>query len=466
MTKISTTVKNRELVEKRREQIVLSAIKLFSRKGFHKATLKDLAIAAGLSYGNIYDYVGGKEDIIYLIHEYVYGLILTGLEQTTAQTTDPIEKLRRMVRFEFSIMDQAADAILILYHYSHILKNEYLYKLLSAEREHIQKFETVLEECIAQELIKSCNVRLNANLIKSMIDAWVLKRWDLRARVTAAEAEKEILDMVLNGIVQKKEPAESNYRKKQYNLEGKTIFVANSGTITGSAIISRLLSANAQLVVHAQKAGASREYPVSFEADPKIRFFPIEGHSPLTPDSYEKIISGCGPIDIFIHDLGLGNTRYPISEPDMLTAGMRLDEQFQAAQNMGHYFLKDRSVCQPERIVYVAPWGWDRYANPIRFESVVAGVQALTRELSRNSSRYGKNVNCVLPGFLKTPRPSTIETELSARILNRIPSKRLGKVDDLADTIAFLSADASDYITGETIRVTGGFDQPTGDIND
>ena len=62
---IPTTVKNKDLVEKRRRQIVLAAIKLFSKKGFHKTTLKELAEEAGLSHGNVYDYVGSKEDIFF-----------------------------------------------------------------------------------------------------------------------------------------------------------------------------------------------------------------------------------------------------------------------------------------------------------------------------------------------------------------------------------------------------------------
>jgi len=54
MCEIPTTNKNKKLVEKRREQIVLAAIKLFSQKGYYRTTLKDLSEAAGISYGNIY----------------------------------------------------------------------------------------------------------------------------------------------------------------------------------------------------------------------------------------------------------------------------------------------------------------------------------------------------------------------------------------------------------------------------
>jgi AcrR family transcriptional regulator len=80
MTEIPTTVKNRHLVEKRRVQIVHAAIKLFARNGFHKTTLRELSEEAHISYGNIYDYIGCKDDIFYLIHEHLCDQVFEDLE--------------------------------------------------------------------------------------------------------------------------------------------------------------------------------------------------------------------------------------------------------------------------------------------------------------------------------------------------------------------------------------------------
>ena len=52
MAEIPTTIKNRKLVQRRREQIALAAIKVFSEKGFHKATLRDLSKEAGMDGRN------------------------------------------------------------------------------------------------------------------------------------------------------------------------------------------------------------------------------------------------------------------------------------------------------------------------------------------------------------------------------------------------------------------------------
>ena len=91
------------------------AISLFSERGFHKTTLRELSEQAGISYGNVYDYVGSKEDILVLIHQYVSDLVFEALDNSVENVSDPLEKLRRMVRAEFNLMDQWSDAILLIY---------------------------------------------------------------------------------------------------------------------------------------------------------------------------------------------------------------------------------------------------------------------------------------------------------------------------------------------------------------
>ena len=106
MSEIPTTIKNKKLVQKRREQIVLAAIELFSQKGFHQTTLRDLSERSSISYGNIYDYVGSKQDIFYLIHEYLCDIAFCRLTELLNSVRDPMERLRRMIRAEFKLMDE------------------------------------------------------------------------------------------------------------------------------------------------------------------------------------------------------------------------------------------------------------------------------------------------------------------------------------------------------------------------
>jgi hypothetical protein len=106
-----------------------------------------------------------------------------------------------MMKAEFEVMDKWADAILLLYQETHILKKKFLRNLLKNERKHISKFEVVVQECIEKGIFRELNVRCTANLIKIMIDSWIIKRWDLRGYVNRTEMESHIIDLMLNGML-------------------------------------------------------------------------------------------------------------------------------------------------------------------------------------------------------------------------------------------------------------------------
>ncbi|MCB2148191.1 MAG: SDR family oxidoreductase [Deltaproteobacteria bacterium] len=452
---IPTTVKNKDLVEKRRRQIILAAIKLFSKKGFHKTTLKELADEAGLSHGNVYDYVGSKEDIFFLIHEFLAGSAMEILNRSLENIQDPIDKFRRMVRGEFNLMDQWADALLLIYQESHILKGDFLKRLLEKERAHLQKFEIVIEECIAQGRVRECNVRLMANLIKSMIDSWTIKRWDLRAHASQLEAERSILDLVFHGMLTSE--GEQSYAARESDaLKGKTALVVNGGTVLGQGICAALLGRGIRVVAHVCDESTAAPFPVSLNAE-KDLLTVIHGaeNGRITRAMLEDIEARQGPIDIYLHDLGIGTTDVP-TDDDVIHVRRRLEENLSCAQELSDYFTEHMRARASGRIVFVAPWAWDKYAAPIRFETVRAGTMALSRAMSSELAGFGVNVNCIVPGYIRAVRPLKIEKKFKHELAMEIPSGRLGEIYDVTDAMLFLIRDASKYLTGQTLNVSGG----------
>jgi AcrR family transcriptional regulator len=198
---IPTTIKNEARVQRKREQIVLAAIRVFSEKGYHETTLRDLSKETGISHGNIYDYIASKEDILFLIHQFIADQIDSELTGVTKEIDDPVEKLYEMVRCEFRFIYKWEDAILLLYQEGHVLRGEYLHNLLKREQDHYAKYETVLEECIERQRLPACNVRVIATFIKTMIDSLAVKRWNLKKHASYSEVEKCLLDFVFNRLM-------------------------------------------------------------------------------------------------------------------------------------------------------------------------------------------------------------------------------------------------------------------------
>ncbi|HLB15467.1 MAG TPA: SDR family NAD(P)-dependent oxidoreductase [Burkholderiales bacterium] len=87
-----------------------------------------------------------------------------------------------------------------------------------------------------------------------------------------------------------------------------------------------------------------------------------------------------------------------------------------------------------------------------------AGVVAMTRGLGRELGPFGIRVNAIAPAVVATDMVRSLLTpEVRARILARIPLGRLAEEDDVARLAVFLASDWSEFITGETIAVDGGF---------
>ena len=69
---VSTVVKDPDLIQRRHTQISMAGLRLFSQKGYHRTTVREIAEACGLGIGTLYSYIKTKEDILCI----VYGRIL------------------------------------------------------------------------------------------------------------------------------------------------------------------------------------------------------------------------------------------------------------------------------------------------------------------------------------------------------------------------------------------------------
>ncbi|MBA2651429.1 MAG: 3-oxoacyl-ACP reductase FabG [Tatlockia sp.] len=90
------------------------------------------------------------------------------------------------------------------------------------------------------------------------------------------------------------------------------------------------------------------------------------------------------------------------------------------------------------------------------YTAAKAGVVGFSKSLAQEIASRGITVNVVAPGFIDTDMTSSLPEMVKEEMLKRIPMRRLGSVEDIAETVAFLASDSANYITGETIHVNGG----------
>ncbi len=85
------------------------------------------------------------------------------------------------------------------------------------------------------------------------------------------------------------------------------------------------------------------------------------------------------------------------------------------------------------------------------------GVSALTRTLARQASTYAIRFNPIAPGRIQTPMALLTSAERNKEALSRIPLGRFGTPADVASAVTYLSSDISEYVTGITLNVSGGY---------
>ncbi|MDP2548281.1 3-oxoacyl-ACP reductase FabG [Oceanobacter sp. 4_MG-2023] len=95
-------------------------------------------------------------------------------------------------------------------------------------------------------------------------------------------------------------------------------------------------------------------------------------------------------------------------------------------------------------------------AGQANYAAAKAGLEGFSRSLAQEVASRNITVNCVAPGFIKTDMTDVLPEAQKEAILSSIPSKRLGRPDEIASAVAFLASDEAKYITGQTIHVNGG----------
>lgn len=90
------------------------------------------------------------------------------------------------------------------------------------------------------------------------------------------------------------------------------------------------------------------------------------------------------------------------------------------------------------------------------YTAAKAGLLGFSRSLAQEIGSRGITVNVVSPGFILTDMTDALPDMIRDELLKRIPLRKMGEVEDIAEAVAFLASDSAKYITGETIHVNGG----------
>jgi len=173
-------------------------------------------------------------------------------------------------------------------------------------------------------------------------------------------------------------------------------------------------------------------------------------------DGVERVVHDLGPIDILVNNAGITRdvTLHHMNfEQWDAVIRTNLDSMFNMCRNTVAG-MRERGF---GRIINVSSInGQKGQIGQTNYAATKAGILGFTRALALEGASKGITVNAVAPGYCDTDMVAVVKPEILKAIIASIPVGRLGRGDDIARMVVFLTRDENDFITGATFSLNGG----------
>ena len=126
---------------------------------------------------------------------------------------------------------------------------------------------------------------------------------------------------------------------------------------------------------------------------------------------------------------------------------------FNVTKNVISYMMKARNG----RIINISSVvGISGNAGQTNYAASKAGIIGFTKSLAKEVASRNITINAVAPGFIETQMTAVLKEDIKEEIAKKIPLKRMGTPQDVANVVKFLASSDSSYITGQVIHIDGG----------
>lgn len=252
--------------------------------------------------------------------------------------------------------------------------------------------------------------------------------------------------------------ADEKNRRIQVDLSGRTAIVTGASRGIGRAIALRLAAAGAKVACVARSADKLKEtVDAIMTAGGTAEVAPCDvtdsaAVSTLVEDLHER----WGRLDIVVNNAGITK--------DTLIPRMS-DEDWDAviATNLRSVFLFTRAASlvmmrqRSGRIINISSVsGLMGNAGQANYSASKAGIIGMTRTVAQELAGRKVTVNAICPGFIASEMTEALGAAVLDEVKKRIPAKRLGEADEVADAVLYLASDSAAYITGEVLTIDGG----------
>jgi 3-oxoacyl-[acyl-carrier protein] reductase len=242
-------------------------------------------------------------------------------------------------------------------------------------------------------------------------------------------------------------------------LEGKTALVTGANRGIGRAIALKFALHGAN-IAFSDIACDDNTHSLEKEAASlgvKCKGYASDASSlSASEDLVNRVAADFGTVDILVNNAGItrDNLLMRLTEADWdLVIKVNLKSVFNLTKSVQRLMIKQRYgvIINMSSVV-----GLDGNAGQSNYSASKAGIIGFTKSVAQELGSRNIRCNAIAPGFIETDMTARLPEEFRNSWIDRIPLKRGGTVDDVANVTLFLASDMSSYVTGQVLSVCGG----------
>lgn len=247
-----------------------------------------------------------------------------------------------------------------------------------------------------------------------------------------------------------------------FSLDGKTALVSGGSRGLGLGIAKGFARAGADVALLARSEDQLKEGVAQIEALGRKAWYVAYDLAQTAgiPAAFDEVVGKTGGVDVLLNCAGI-QRRGPAEELSIEDWQAVLDVNVTSFFAMSQAFAKHCiKKGQPGRIINIASLGSEAARPTIApYTTAKGGVKLLTKALAVDWAKYRINVNAIGPGYFQTEMTEPLYTnpEFDEWVKSKTPLDRWGTPEDLVGAAVFLASQASDFVTGQTIYIDGGW---------
>ena len=240
-----------------------------------------------------------------------------------------------------------------------------------------------------------------------------------------------------------------------FNLKNKTALVTGASGGIGASIALALHKQGAKVCI----TGTNLKKLNQINQDSSMAYSQVvcdlsnrEDLKKIIPSVEEKL----GKIDILINNAGITRDQLMMRMQDDIWDAViqtNLNSSFYLSKSVIKGMMKRKFGRIIQISSVVAFTGNPGQSNYVASKAALVGM---TKSLALEVASRNITVNCIAPGFIRTPMTSVLNEDQQEKLMQKIPMQRFGSPADIAAASVYLSSDEASYITGTTIHVNGG----------